>query len=129
MLFKRLAGRIDALSGTAVLLAFGTVGVAGIGLHDLMALDFSAVSPGTWGLAAYIVLFPTAGAYLVSLWALARVESSVVALFIFVQPLIAATLSALILRERPTPLVWFGASFIFAGVYFALRRKRSSPSG
>lgn len=128
VLAKRLVARLDMLAGTALLLAFGTLGVAVIGLDDLLAFDLSSVSAGTWGLAAYIVLFPTAGAYLLNYWALARVESSVVAFFIFVQPLIAAALSAWILRERPATPVWLGGTLIFAGVYVALRRRAGRPS-
>jgi len=60
--------------------------------------------------------------YVLNYWALARVPSSVVALFIYVQPLIAATLSAALFGERPAPRVLAGAALIFAGVFLALRR-------
>jgi drug/metabolite transporter (DMT)-like permease len=120
VLSKRLISRIDALSATAVLLGFGTLGVALVGAAELASLDLAAVSPRVWGLGLFIVLFPTAGAYLISYWALARVESSVVAFFILLQPLIATTLSALWLRERPGPLVLAGAVLIFVGVFLVL---------
>ena len=39
------------------------------------------------------LVFPTAAAYLLAQWALAHVDSSVVAFFIYLQPLIATSLS------------------------------------
>jgi drug/metabolite transporter (DMT)-like permease len=45
-----------------------------------------------------------------------------VALFIYVQPVIAATLSAVLFGERPAPRVLAGALLIFTGVFLALRR-------
>ena len=120
---KKLLERVDALSATALLFAFGSVLIALLGLPQLLALELGAVSPQVWALGAFIVLFPTAGAYLISYWALARLESSVVAFFIYLQPVIATGLSILLLGDRPTATVWIGGSLIFAGVYLALRRR------
>ena len=120
---KKLLERVDALSATALLFAFGSVLIALLGLPQLVALELGAVSPRVWALGAFIVLCPTAGAYLISYWALARLESSVVAFFIYLQPVIASGLSILLLGDRPTATVWIGGSLIFAGVYLALRRR------
>ncbi|HKQ61106.1 MAG TPA: DMT family transporter [Candidatus Polarisedimenticolaceae bacterium] len=119
---KRLLSRVDALGATAVLLAFGAVGIALIGLPALAHTDLRTVSATAWTLGGFIVVFPTAGAYLLQYWALARVESSVVAFFVYLQPLIAAALSFALLHERPAPRVLAGGLLIFGGVYLALRR-------
>ena len=68
------------------------------------------------------VIFPTAAAYLMTTWALSRVESSVVALFIYLQPLIASGLSIAFLGDRIAPREILGAVLVFASVYLALRR-------
>ena len=77
-----------------------------------------------WGLLAYIVIFPTAIAYLLQFWALSHVDSSVVALFIYLQPVIATTLAVLLLGDRPAPIVFAGGALIFTGVYLSLRERR-----
>ena len=66
-------------------------------------------------------MFPTALAYLLSLWALARVESSKVAFFIYLQPLIAASLSFAILGERLDAVTLGGAGLLVLALYIALR--------
>lgn len=125
---KRTFQRTDPLAATTVMMAIGSLGVAVVGLPPLLALDHAAVSATAWGLAAFVVVFPTAGAYLITSWALARVESSRVAFFIYLQPVLAATLSWWIVGERfGTPLI-AGAALIFAGVWLATRRSAQSSS-
>ena len=126
VLSKDLLDRVDPLAATVVLLAFGTLGMLIPGLPALAGFDPSAVSPSTWVLGALIVVFPTALAYLLSYWALARVESSRVAFFIYLQPLIAASASFAILGDRLDGATLGGAALIFLAVYLALR---SGPVG
>ena len=120
---RRLLSRIDPLGATVVILGFGSLGMLLPGLTALPGFDPAQVTPRTWLLGAFIVLFPTAGAYFLNYWALARLESSVVAFFIYLQPLIATTLSILFLGERLTPSIVAGAALIFCSVYLALRRR------
>lgn len=121
---KRLMGRIDWLAGTAVLFVCGTLGLLVPGSTALVAFDPSVVSAQSWGLALFIVVFPTAGAYLLILWALAKVDSSIVAFFIYLQPLIATSLSVLLFGERLELPVVAGAALIFLAVFLALRPQR-----
>lgn len=125
VLSKDLMRRIDALSATALLLGFGSLGMLVPGLPALLGTDLAAVSPRTWALAAWIVLFPTAAAYLMTYWALARVESSVVAFFIYLQPIVATGLAMALLGDRLAGHVAAGAALVFTGVYFAMRPRRS----
>lgn len=122
---KRVLERVDALAATAVLLGFGTVGMLLPGLPALRGFDPSSVSLRTWALGAFIVVFPTALAYLLNYWALARVESSTVAFFIYLQPLIATTLSVALLDDRLDGWMVAGAALVFLAVYLALRPARS----
>jgi drug/metabolite transporter (DMT)-like permease len=62
-------------------------------------------------------------------WALARVDSSVVAFFIYLQPVIATTLSVVLLHERPGFAVLCGGALIFLGVYLALRPRLRAVRG
>lgn len=123
---KRILSRTDPLAATAVLLIFGTAGIGLIGLPSLLAFDPTGVPASVWGLGALIVLFPTAGAYFLIYWALARAESSLVALFIYLQPLVAGLLSAVLLGERPSATTYAGAGLLFAGVWLATRPRRAS---
>ena len=66
-------------------------------------------------------IFPTIGAYLLTYWALARAESSLVALFVYLQPVIAGITGAIFLGERPALTTLAGGALIFAAVAFATR--------
>ena len=121
---KGLLDRTDPLGATAAIMGLGAVGVFAVGVPDLLSFDPARVPPTVWGLCVFIVVFATAGAYLLNYWALARVESSFVALFIYVQPFIATTLSAIFRGERPGMTDWSGGFLIFLGVYLALPRVR-----
>jgi drug/metabolite transporter (DMT)-like permease len=67
------------------------------------------------------VLFPTVLAYFLNYWALARVDSSQVALFIYLQPVLASALSVIWLGEQIGPRLVISTALVFAGVLFATR--------
>jgi drug/metabolite transporter (DMT)-like permease len=125
---KRLLERVDALAATAVLLAWGAVGMLLPAAFSFDEFDAASVSPLAWVLGAFIVVFPTALAYLLNFWALARVESSLVAFFIYLQPLIATTLSVAFFGERLGVGMLAGATLIFVAVWLALRRPATAPA-
>jgi len=109
------------LPAAAMLLLCGALWLVPIGLPGLLAIDWTAIGPRTWLLGAFIVLGPTVGAYALNTFALKRLDSSVVAFFIFLQPLIATTLSILRGYEQPTLRLFVAAAIVFAGVLIALR--------
>ncbi len=124
---KRLLARSDPLAATTVLMGFGAIGILALGAPGLVALRPSAIPASIWALAAFIVVFATVVTYFLNYWALARVDSSLVALFIYVQPVVATVLSALVLGERPEAHVLAGGALVFAGVWLSLRRRTPAP--
>lgn len=121
VLAKRVLGRTDALAATALLLAFGALLIGLVGLPAWRSFDPAGVTAGGWAWLAFVIAFPTAGAYLLNNWALARADASVVALFIYLQPVIAAVLGMARLHERPSPVTWAGGALVLAAVSLALR--------
>jgi len=93
--------------------------------HDLVpsATDPAAVARGWWGLALLLV-GPTFLAYLLSAFALARVPASVTAIYIYLQPLIAAVGGAVILRETPAPELFVPAVLVFTGIALVTIKRR-----
>lgn len=127
---KRMLARLDSLGATAALMSFGSLGIFILGWPQLLAFHPGAVPAMTWWIGLFIIVFPTAAAYFLIYWALARAESSIVALFIYLQPLIATGLSVAYLGERPGPRVMTGGAMICVGVYLALRPSTPSlPAG
>ncbi len=77
-----------------------------------------------WGAMAFILVFPTVIAYVLNTIALARLSASTTAIYIYVQPLITASASALILDEELTPAMFAAATLVFAGIWLVARRPR-----
>lgn len=71
-----------------------------------------------------IILFPTVLAYYLNMWALTKVESSVVSMFIYMQPVLTVLMAMPILGERPSLRMVPAALLIFAGVALAIRSAR-----
>jgi drug/metabolite transporter (DMT)-like permease len=118
---KPVFEREKTLPAAALLLLCGALWLVPVGAPGLLTLDFGAIGARTWLLGAFIVLGPTVGAYALNTYALKRLDSSVVAFFIFLQPLIATTLSIARGYEKPTLRLFIAAAIVFTGVLVALR--------
>jgi drug/metabolite transporter (DMT)-like permease len=71
------------------------------------------------------VLLPTVGAYYLNAWALTKVAPSTVAVYIYLQPLIAFGVAPLVLGEQWGWRTVIAALLIFAGVAIVTKRGRS----
>jgi drug/metabolite transporter (DMT)-like permease len=101
----------------------------------LVALPISIYTWSTEGLGtisialllavAYIILVPTVGAYYLNSWAITRVSPSVVAVYIYLQPLLAFGLAPLVLGESWNSRTIVACALIFAGVAVVTIRSRS----
>lgn len=118
--------RLGPRRATAGLLGWGALGALAYGGADVLALPGQVWTPRIVALAAYIVIFPTVLAYFLNYWALARVESSQVALFIYLQPILAGGLSVAFLGEVVTGRLIASAVLVFAGVLFASHGARTA---
>lgn len=119
---KPLLRRMDALTATTYVMVFGMLGVLPVGIASLKGFDPSAVRPAIWAGVAYIVIFPTIVTYLLNLWALRRATPNVVAVYIYLQPVMTAAIAPLLLDgERLTPRAIGAGLAIFAGLAVVLR--------
>jgi drug/metabolite transporter (DMT)-like permease len=112
---RGLLRRYDALTVITWVFIFGTLGILPWGIIPL-AQQIGGVSAGTWAIVAFIVLLPTVGAYYLNVYALKRVESSLVSVFVYLQPVLTAVLAVPILHEHVSPRLIPAALLIFTGV-------------
>lgn len=82
----------------------------------------------SWLSLGYVVVFPTIVAYLMNLYALARVSSSTTATWVFVQPLIATTGGVLLLGEALPSVLIGAAAAILSGLWLVVRRPAARPA-
>jgi drug/metabolite transporter (DMT)-like permease len=78
-----------------------------------------------WWSLAFIIVFPTVISYLCNAYALARVRASTTAIYVYVQPFIAALSSWVAFRERLTPVMSVAAVAMFVGVWLVSRRREA----
>jgi drug/metabolite transporter (DMT)-like permease len=123
---KDMLKRYGALTVISWIFIFGTVFTLPVGAWSLLESNsVQAAGALIWLAVLYIILVPTVGAYYLNAWALARVEPSTVAVYIYLQPLIAFILAPLLLNEPLSSRTWIAALLIFAGVTIVSRRTRS----
>ena len=117
--------RHGALTVITWLFVMGSLVTAPLGIGALAQTRMLAWPWEVWLVLLYIVLVPTVGAYYLNAWALARVEPSTVAVYIYLQPLIAFALAPMILGEAWSTRTLFASVLIFSGVLVVTRRGRS----
>jgi drug/metabolite transporter (DMT)-like permease len=124
--------RYSPLTVITWVFVFGTIGIAPWGMVSLWR-EAAGMSGTTLAAMAWIVLVPTVLGYYLNLWALKRVESSVVAIFVYLQPVVTASLALPLLGERISPRLLPAAALIFAGVWVSSRvgkqRRGIAPAG
>jgi drug/metabolite transporter (DMT)-like permease len=124
---KDMLKRYGALTVITWIFIFGSIATIPIGGYALAGTPLQGIGFGVWLTVIYIILVPTVGAYYLNAWALARVEPSTVAVYIYLQPLIAFALAPLILNEKWNSRTWLSSALIFSGVAVVTWRTRSHP--
>ncbi|HYR76008.1 MAG TPA: DMT family transporter [Pyrinomonadaceae bacterium] len=122
---KDLMTRYSALTVITWFFIVGSVATMPVGVMSISHVPLASVSATVWLAVAYIVVVPTVGAYYLNAWALGRVTPSTVAVYIYLQPLIAFSLAPLLLGENLNWRTIVAAALIFAGVLVVTRRGRS----
>ncbi len=120
VIVRPLASRTDPIALLAALFWIGVPMVAPLGIYAFASM------PGlTWadvGFLAFLVAVPTVGAYILIQMALARAEATLVAAYIYLQPVVALTGAVILLDEQLTARLAVCAPIVFAGVWLAARR-------
>jgi drug/metabolite transporter (DMT)-like permease len=118
---RDLIRSVPALEGTLFLYLWGTLFIGLWAAPRFDAPSLLSLPPLLIGVAVIVVLGASIGAYFLNNWALARVESSLVALYVCLQPFLAALFSRLILGTPFAPRLFVSAAATIAGVLIATR--------
>jgi drug/metabolite transporter (DMT)-like permease len=125
VLSRPILARYRPLTFTAAVFRWGTLPIVLVAIPALIRFNPSAVSPIAWWSLAAIIVLCTVVPYLLNSWALARTHASRVAAYVFLQPVIAATLAVVVLGERPGWRTLVAAALIFGGLAVSLRPARA----
>jgi drug/metabolite transporter (DMT)-like permease len=129
---KTVVRRYGPVTVSFYVMLFAAVCVLPLGLVAARNFSFTTVPPVVWWWVLYIVLFPTILTYLLNIWALQRVSSNLVAVYIYLQPLFTVAVAPLVLSgEALTLRASIAATIIFTGlglvILSELRQHREIP--
>ena len=122
---KDLFERYGALNVITWIFLVASLVTIPVGVYSLQAENIGAISTSVWLAIAFIIIFPTVGAYYLNAWALIKIAPSTVAIYIYLQPLIAFGFAPLFLGEQWNWRTIIAAVLIFAGVAVVTMRGRS----
>ena len=122
---KDLFQRYGALNVITWIFVVGALITLPAGVYSFSSAQVHTLPAMVWLTIAFIVLFPTVGAYYLNAWALTRVTPSTVAIYIYMQPLFAFGVAPVLLGERWSWRTVLAAGLIFSGVAIVTRRGRS----
>lgn len=128
-LSKPLVETYGALTTVTWIFIVATVPTALVGAISLRHVSLAAIGEHAWLAVIYIVLIPTILAYYLLSAALKDVPPSTVAVYIYLQPLIAFLVAPAVLGEAFTWRTAIAAALVFAGVGITTlrRRQRAAP--
>jgi drug/metabolite transporter (DMT)-like permease len=124
---KNLMRRYNALTVITWVFIVSCIVTVPAGAISLAHVPLASISWRAWLAILYIIVLPTAGAYFLSGWALARVPPSTVAVYTYLQPLIAFAVAPIILGESLSLHAVIASLLIFAGVLVVTRRRPMNP--
>ena len=120
---RRLLAKYKPMTVVVWTFVFGMIGILPFGAPGLVAAA-PQLSPKVWLCIAYIVVFPTVGTYFLNMFALQRAPASVVAVYIYVQPVMGSSMAAVTLGERPSASTFVGGALIAAGIALVTHEAR-----
>lgn len=112
----------DPLWNTTGLFAIGGFFLTALALPDWIHFQWPAINATILGCMLFSIFGSTLLAYYLNLWALSRTKSSSVALFIYVQPVVASLLAWVAFGEIITLRTILSSLLIFSGMLLALAR-------
>ncbi|MBI2712445.1 MAG: DMT family transporter [Bdellovibrio sp.] len=125
---KKFISSHDTLWVTTWMFTFGSIGLTLMSIPAWSDFQMPELTIGMIACMIYSILGATLLAYLLNNWALVRVHSSLVALFIYVQPVVTSIITWTWFNEAPTPRSVVASVLIFAGMILSLRRNEIPTS-
>lgn len=117
VLVRGLMRRYNPITVVKWVFSFGFLYVLPFGFGELRSVEWGAFLPHIWLAVFYVLLFTTFFTYLFNAYALTVVSPSVVSIYIYLQPLLAAAIALAIGQDELDWLKGLSAALIFAGVF------------
>lgn len=117
VLVKPLMNRYNPMTIIKWIFTFGNIFVIPVGINELIATDWSALSTMIWFCFAYVVVFTTFLAYGFNAFGLKRLSPMIIGFYIYLQPVLASMIAIAVGKDELTFNKIVFALLIFVGVY------------
>jgi len=124
IIVKKLTYKYHPFTFIKWLFLFGFFMVLPFGFSDLQLIDINTFSPYIWFSVAFVIIGATFGTYILNPLALKHLKASTVAVFIYLQPLIAGVFAVIMGSDIVTPLKISATALIFTGVYLVTKKTK-----
>ncbi len=106
---------------------FGMFTTIPVGYNQWSTMDWTSISLNAWLGIAFVVIGATYLGYLLISFGLRRLSPTIVSVYIYMQPVIAAYIATMIGQDHITIVMVLSALLIFTGVFFvSMQRKNNS---
>jgi len=122
ILAKPLLVKYNPMTVVKWMFLFGSIMVIPFGWNELSIVEWSEFPVHIWAVIGFVVLGVTVLAYFLNAWGLQYVNSSVVSIYVYLQPILATAVATLLGSDT---LSWSDAGFailIMSGVYLVSRK-------
>ncbi|MEZ4908842.1 MAG: DMT family transporter [Saprospiraceae bacterium] len=121
---KSLFVKYNPITITKWMFLFGIIILLPFSFHDIINVKWETFQTSTWVSFFYILIFTTFVAYLFNNLALQKLNSSVVSIYIYLQPIIATLIAVIFIKDRLDILKIIAGIMIFTGIYLVSYRKK-----
>ena len=102
---------------------FGILCLLPFSFRDAINVNWDTFELNTWISFFYVLIFTTFFAYLFNNLALQKLNSSVVSIYIYLQPIIATLIAVIFIKDKLDLLRIIAGIMIFSGIYLVSYRK------
>jgi drug/metabolite transporter (DMT)-like permease len=124
ILAKKLTAQLPIITLMKWLYLFGFLYITPLGFQQGIAFEWATVPTSAILAVLYVIIFATFGTYMLNIVAIKNLRPSVVAVFIYLQPLLAGIIAIGLGKDSLTWTKVAAAALIFGGVFItSLKRK------
>lgn len=125
VLVKPLMKKYNPITVVTWIFTIGIVFVVPVGFNEAAQVELTKLPVKVWYSAAYAILIVTVVVYFLNAWSLAKVNSSVVGAFIYLQPIFATFTAILFFGEVFLLKHLLASVFVFTGVWLVTKSPKA----
>jgi drug/metabolite transporter (DMT)-like permease len=123
IIVKKLISKYHAFTFIKWIYTFGLLLVIPFGYSEFNAIEWQSIPIGIYYKIGFVVFFTTFLAYLINLMAMKQLKPTTLSVFIYLQPLFAASFAISLGKDELNLIKITSAVLIFIGVYLVTQKK------